>query len=118
MEAAATRLGLEVSPDPVPEQTFFIRSDQYSFVKQGIPAIFPFPGMRSSDPSIDGAARFQQYLRERYHKPSDDMSQQFSFEGGAIGARMNFLIGYAVAQETERPRWNDGDFFGRTFASE
>ncbi|HET6362121.1 MAG TPA: M28 family metallopeptidase [Gemmatimonadota bacterium] len=117
-EAAASRLDLEVTPDPVPEQMFFVRSDQYSFVKQGIPALFPFPGTKSSDPSIDAGARLQEYLVERYHKPSDDMSQPFSYEAGAIGARLNFAIGYAVAQRTERPRWNEGDFFGRTFGSE
>ena len=46
------------------------------------------------------------------------MSQAFSYEAGAIGARLNFAIGYAVAQHTERPQWNPGDFFGRTFASD
>lgn len=117
-EAAANRLRLEVTPDPAPEQSFFIRSDQYSFVKQGVPAVFPFPGGKSSDPAIDGAARLQQYLTERYHTPRDDMSQPFSYEAGAIGARLNFAIGYAVAEGSERPRWNPGDFFGRTFASE
>ena len=97
---------------------FFIRSDQYSFVRQRIPAVFPFPGTESSDPAIDAGARLQQYLSERYHKPSDDMSQTFSYEAGAIGARLNFAIGYAVAQRIERPRWNPDDFFGRTFASD
>lgn len=115
-EAAARRLDLELSPDPAPEQSFFIRSDQYSFVKKGIPAVFVFPGPKSSDPSIDGAARLQEYLEERYHTPRDDMSQPFSFDAGAIGARLNFLIGHAVAQRAERPRWNEGDFFGRSFA--
>ena len=117
-EAAARRLDLEVTPDPAPEQGFFVRSDQYSFVRQGIPALFPFPGTKSPDPAIDAGARLQQYLTERYHQPGDDMSQPFSYEAGAIGARLNFLIGYAVAQRAERPRWNPGDFFGRTFASE
>ncbi|HJR54023.1 MAG TPA: M28 family metallopeptidase [Gemmatimonadota bacterium] len=117
-QAAARRLDLEVTPDPAPEQTFFVRSDQYSFVRQGIPALFPFPGTKSSDPAIDAGARLQQYLAERYHKPSDDMSQPFSYEAGVVGARLNFTIGYAVAQHVERPRWNPGDFFGRTFASE
>jgi hypothetical protein len=117
-EAAARRLDLEVTPDPAPEQTFFVRSDQYSFVRQGIPALFTFPGTKSSDPAIDAGARLQQYLTEQYHKPSDDMSQSFSYEAGAIGARLNFLIGYGVAQRAERPRWTPGDFFGRTFAPE
>jgi Zn-dependent M28 family amino/carboxypeptidase len=117
-ETAARRLDLEVTPDPAPEQSFFVRSDQYSFVKHGIPALFTFPGTKSSDPAIDAEARLQQYLTQRYHTPLDDMSQPFSYEAGAIGARLNFAIGYTVAQQIERPRWNAGDFFGRTFASE
>ncbi|MGH9795523.1 MAG: M28 family metallopeptidase [Candidatus Acidiferrales bacterium] len=116
-EAAAKRLGIVLSPDPAPEENFFVRSDQYSFIKKGVPAVFVFPGMKSSAPEIDGQARFLEYLAERYHTPLDDMSQPFSFEAGALGARFNFLIGYAVAQQTERPRWNEGDFFGETFAS-
>lgn len=118
VEVAAKRLGIVLSPDPAPEENFLVRSDQYSFIKKGVPAVFVFPGMKSSDPAIDGQTRFMEYLAKRYHTPLDDMSQPFSFEAGALGARFNFLIGYAVAQQTGRPRWNEGDFFGRTFASE
>jgi hypothetical protein len=114
--AAAQRLNIQLSPDPAPEENFFVRSDQYSFVKKGIPAVFVFPGMKSSNPAIDGKARFTEYLTSRYHTPQDDMSQSFDFEAGALGARFNFLIGYEVAEQDERPQWNAGDFFGKTFA--
>src|SRR5262249_26328949 len=53
----AQRMRLEVSPDPLPEETFFIRSDQYSFVKQGIPAVFVFAGFKTVDPKVDGKKR-------------------------------------------------------------
>ena len=113
--ASAERLGLELSPDPVPAQSFFIRSDQYSFVKQGVPAVFVFPGSQSADPAVDGAAVLRAYLANHYHKPSDDMNQQISFNAAAVGARLNFLIGYSVAQADERPSWLPGDFFGDAF---
>lgn len=116
VELAAKRLGILLSPDPAPEENFFIRSDQYSFIKKGVPAVFVFPGMKSSDPAIDGQARLLAYLSQRYHTPQDDMSQPLSFEAGTLGARFNFLIGYIVAQQEQRPRWNPGDFFGKTFA--
>ncbi len=115
-EAAAKRLGILLSPDPAPDENFFIRSDQYSFIKQGVPAVFVFPGVKSSDPAIDGQARLMEYLSQRYHTPQDDMSQPFSFEAGALGARFSFLMGYAVAQADKCPQWNPGDFFGKTFA--
>ena len=43
------------------------------------------------------------------------MSQPFDFEAGAQHARLNFLTGWLVAQETTRPAWNSGDFFGQLF---
>jgi hypothetical protein len=112
---AADRLEFMISPDPFPEETFFIRSDQYPFIKQGIPALFYFPGLKSANPEIDGAAFLQKWLTSIYHSPKDDMSQEFDFEEGARVTRMNFLVGYLTAQAEDRPRWNPGDFFGEKF---
>jgi hypothetical protein len=50
----AQKMRLEVSPDPRPEETFFIRSDQYSFAKQGVPAVYLGEGFKTLDPKIDG----------------------------------------------------------------
>lgn len=112
---AAARMKLDVSSDPYPEQVFFIRSDQYSFVKQGIPAVFLGAGAKSNDPNIkplEIIARFRQTI---YHKPQDDMNQAFDFESGTKFARYEFLLGYMVAQKTEKPVWNPGDFFGEQY---
>ena len=65
----------------------------------------------------DGAAINAGYRRDVYHKPNDDMSQSFDFEAGAAHARINFLTGWQVAQETARPSWNPGDFFGGLFGA-
>jgi len=75
VERAASRLGLKVSPDPEPEQSHFIRSDQYSFVKQGIPSVFISEGYEAKDPKVDGKKVTGEWRATRYHKPSDDMSQ-------------------------------------------
>jgi hypothetical protein len=109
---AAARLSLDVSSDPFPELVFFIRSDQYSFVKQGIPSVFPSVGTKSSDPNIKPQQIITKWRQTIYHKPQDDMSQPFDFESGAKYARYNFFLGYLVAQKTEKPAWNPGDFFG------
>jgi Zn-dependent M28 family amino/carboxypeptidase len=106
---------LEVSPDPVPEQLFFIRSDQYSFVKQGIPAVFVGVGTKSSDPKIKPQEIIARWRKSTYHQPSDDMSQAFDFESGAKYARFSFLLGYFVAEKSARPEWNRGDFFGEKY---
>jgi len=117
VQEAATRLKLVVSPDPVPEGVMFIRSDQYSFVKQGIPAVWPNSGVKSSDPKIKPGEIVVKWMETTYHKPQDDMNQPFNFESGAKYARFCFLLGYLVAQKTERPKWNAGDFFGEHYGS-
>jgi hypothetical protein len=109
---AAARLSLDVSPDPFPELVFFIRSDQYSFVKQGIPSVFPSAGTKSNDPNVKPQQIITKWRQTTYHKPQDDMNQPFDFESGAKYARYNFFLGYLVAQKTEKPAWNPGDFFG------
>jgi Zn-dependent M28 family amino/carboxypeptidase len=111
---AARHLKLEIGTDPIPEQVLFIRSDHFSFVRQGIPSLFIKSGFKTGD-SRDGSAINAGYRRDVYHKPTDDMSQPFDFESGANHARLNFLTGWLVAQETDRPKWNNGDFFGKLF---
>jgi len=114
---AAARLNIDVSPDPHPEQVLFIRSDQYSFVRQGIPSVFPHSGVKSSNPKVKPDEIQMTWFKTIYHKPKDDMSQPFDFESGAKFARFNFLLGYLVAQQNERPIWNPGDFFGEHYGN-
>ena len=105
----------ELAPDPIPEQVLFIRSDQYSFVRKGVPSVFLVPGFTSTDPAIDGGALFNAHLKTHYHQPSDDLSRPIDWDSALRFARANVRIGYAVAEEDERPAWNDGDFFGDKF---
>ena len=112
-ERAAARLHLSLSPDPAPEQVFFIRSDQYSFVKQGIPAIYPSPGVKSDDAKTNPLKIRENWEKTRYHQPSDDMKQpRLLFDQAAKFAQFTFLVGYFVAEDSQRPSWNHGDFFG------
>ena len=110
----ARGMGVTVAPDPFPQEAFFIRSDQYSFVRRGVPALFPFMGMRS-DSGVDAPARFKEWLATRYHLPQDDVDQPMDLESGAKNAQLEFLVGLEIANADERPAWKEGDFFGRTF---
>ena len=112
VERAAQLAGLGVIPDPVPEEVVFVRSDQFSFVKQGVPAIFPVSG---GDGTPESVAEVRRWSREHYHSPSDDLHQPFDWEGGARFTRMMFLAAWLAADGAQAPRWNDGDFFGRKF---
>ena len=108
---AAHQVGFEMSPDPYPQEVRFIRSDQFSFVEAGIPAIHLKPGNKSLDPKIDGATVTRDWLRRVYHSPADDMHQTFDFASGARYAETNLLLVRAAANAPEQPRWKQGDFF-------
>ena len=110
---AANAAGMQMSPDPYPEEVRFIRSDQFSFVEGGIPAIHLKPGIKSLDPALDGAAITRNWLRRVYHSPADDMSQHFDFASGARYVEANLRLVKAIADAPERPTWNRGDFFSR-----
>ena len=115
VRAASEHLGLAIGPDPIPEQVLFIRSDHFSFVRRGIPALFIKSGFETGDPNLDGGAINTAFRQNLYHTPFDEVDQGFDFESGAAHARVNFLTGYIIAQETARPAWNQGDFFGELF---
>jgi len=113
---AAAAEGYALAPDPLPEEIVFVRSDQYMFVRQGVPSIYISTGTRSRDPAIDLRARDEDFLRERYHQPSDDVAQPIHYPSLAGLARVNARILRAVADAPARPAWNPGDFFGSRFA--
>ncbi|MCZ6697122.1 MAG: M28 family metallopeptidase [Acidobacteria bacterium] len=118
LERAAQYMQVTVAPDPFPSEVIFVRSDQYSFVRRGVPSIFLVPGMESGDPAIDGLQSHMDWMAEYYHSPQDDMSQPFDFEAGADFTRLNLLLTHGIASEAERPAWNPGDFFGERFGSD
>ncbi len=116
VRAAADYLRLTVEPDPEPAQHRFIRSDQYSFVVQGVPALHLKYGNRTADGQNNLSETVQKWRAATYHKPQDNVDGgTFDWDAGTQYARLNFLIGYQVAQAVRRPAWNKGDFFGRRF---
>jgi hypothetical protein len=117
VESAAREIGYEIIPDPLPEENAFIRSDQYSFVLQGVPALNITDGITSTDPKIDGLAVTKKWLVTRYHTPLDNMEQPLFVESAARAAGLNFLVGYELAQQDVAPEWYQGDFFGAKFGA-
>ena len=113
---AARAEGYRLSPDPEPEEIVFVRSDQYMFVRQGVPSIYMSSGNRSRDPAIDLAQRADEFRRTHYHQPSDDTKLPIDYPSLAGLARVNLRIVREVANATARPSWNPGDFFGERFA--
>ena len=115
--AAVTAQGYKLTPDPTPEQVSFVRSDQFSFIREGIPSLVLSGGIRARDPKVDVEQLRREFRDRRYHQPNDDLSGPIDFETAADLARIDLRIVLEVANSTQRPSWKRGDFFGRTFAA-
>ena len=110
VRAAARELGVDVQTDREPEQNRFIRSDQYSFIRDGVPSLaFKF-GYEAGSP--DEKIR-RDWVRDRYHKPSDDLAQPVDTEAAAKFNRVIMGLLLRVANDPSRPKWNNDSFFKR-----
>lgn len=108
---AASRVGVGLSGDPLPEEGLFTRSDHYRFVEQGIPAVFLMTGFQNG-----GEKAFTTFLKTNYHHPGDDLNQPIDYQAAAKFALVNYEIARELADAPARPVWKKGDFFGGTFA--
>lgn len=115
VEAAARHFGLELVPDPRPDRVTFIRSDQYAFIRTGVPAIFPKVAEAPGGAVPPGALTVDAYLRQHYHQPSDEASLPRDAASTVRFAGFISEVTRRVADAAQRPRWNPGDFFGETF---
>lgn len=112
---AVKSAGLKLSPDPLPDENLFVRSDQYSLVKQGVPAVYLMPGFTSSDPEKDGGKILGAFLASHYHQPSDDLSLPMDLSAVQTFTHANYLIAVAIANDPQAPTWKPGNFFGERF---
>ena len=102
--------GVTLTPDPTPEEASFVRSDHYSFVRAGIPAVSLEPG-----PKGPGKAAIADFLEHHYHEPSDQVTLPIDWSQGVRFVSINFAIARALADGDQRPVWNKGDFFGTLY---
>jgi len=114
VRAAAEEYGVAVQVDQEPEQNRFTRSDQYSFIRRGVPSLaFKF-GYEKGSP--EEKIR-KDWVKNVYHKPSDDLNQSVDQAAAAQFDRVILSLLRRVADAKDRPHWNDDSFFKR-FASE
>jgi Zn-dependent M28 family amino/carboxypeptidase len=100
--------GLANLPDPEPEQVRFIRSDQYSFIQRGIPALAFKAGYVKDSPEMKTVG---EWLADRYHKPSDDLEQPVNLQTAVAFDSMYFDIVRAIADRPTRPAWYSQSVF-------
>jgi Zn-dependent M28 family amino/carboxypeptidase len=108
-EVAAAK-GLAVMGDPEPQRNRFTRSDQYSFIRAGVPAVALKVGF---EPGSADDATEARWTKERYHQPSDDLQQPVDL--GAAVTFTQFVAAFAadVANRPTRPQWKPTSFFKR-----
>jgi Zn-dependent M28 family amino/carboxypeptidase len=110
VRAVAQSLGVGVQPDPEPLRNSFIRSDQYSFIRAGIPALAMKVGFA---PGSREQKIFKDWLTQRYHAPSDDVNQPVNLEAAARYEDVIRELMISVANSGQRPQWAPGSFFRR-----
>jgi len=110
VRAVARARGLTVQADPEPQRNRFIRSDQYNFIRAGVPALAMKVGYEEQGPE---AAIARKWTAERYHAPSDDLDQpiDLSAAGGFVGVLHDLAL--RIAARPDRPTWNAESFFRR-----
>ena len=107
---AVAGLGVGLSPDPMPEEAIFVRSDHYRFVQKGVPSVFLWPGQKGA--GKDAVAAF---MKNCYHRPCDDLTQPLLWDQGVRFVDANYRIAREIADAPQRPVWNRGDYFGLLF---
>jgi Zn-dependent M28 family amino/carboxypeptidase len=110
LRATAKELGLGVQTDPEPQRNRFVRSDQYSFIKSGIPALAMKVGYEENTPQAEIARK---WTAERYHAPSDDLNQPIDLAAAGTYVQVVGNLAVRIANRADRPKWNDSSFFKR-----
>jgi Zn-dependent M28 family amino/carboxypeptidase len=110
IRAVAQEQGVGVQADPEPHRNRFVRSDQYSFIREGIPALSMKVGYEEKSPEAEIARK---WTAERYHAVSDDLSQPIDLSAGDKYIDIVRALAVRIANRLDRPQWNNGSFFRR-----
>jgi Zn-dependent M28 family amino/carboxypeptidase len=108
----AAHQGRVIKPDEEPEKGFFYRSDHFEFAKQGVPASHSDYGVNFVGQPVEyGRKKREEFTAQHYHKVSDDVKEDWTFEGAAEDVRLLFRVGMRVAQGDKWPEWKPGTEF-------
>lgn len=108
----AAEQGRVVKPDQFVDRGYFYRSDQFSFAKIGVPAVYLKHGTDYIDRTPEwGRQVVENFTTHHYHQPSDEFDPNWNLAGMIDDARIGFWTGLAVANADEMPSWNQGDEF-------
>ena len=108
----AAAQGRTVLPDPASEKGGYYRSDHFEFAKVGVPAYYPKPGRTYiGQPADYGQKLADSYTTNDYHKVSDEVRPDWTFEGAAQDGQFMLEVGRRLANKPKWPEWNAGNEF-------
>lgn len=107
-QQAADRIGITVSPDPAPAEAYFTRSDHYSFILQGIPALYVKLGVQGG-----GEEARADFLANHYHKPSDDLNIAIDWSAAERYVLFHHDMILGAANMPVSPKWLDASIFSQ-----
>jgi Zn-dependent M28 family amino/carboxypeptidase len=99
-----------VQDDPAPQRNVFIRSDQYSFIRAGVPSLMMDVGYKKGSKEEEVHT---DWLTNRYHAPSDDLAQPVDLRAAGQYNRLMLTLAESVANDLARPQWKPDSFFRR-----
>src|SRR6267142_636312 len=108
--AVADSLGVKAQTDPEPQRNSFIRSDQYNFIRHGIPAVAMAVGYEKDSPQQQ---LFRDWRTKRYHAPSDDLDQPVELPAAAGYEEIVRGLMVRLANGDRQPQWKKDSFFVR-----
>jgi len=113
VKAEAEKQGRFVAPDPNPDNGMFFRSDQFPFVKQGVPAIFAKGYIDAEKLGKEKTLKnLDQYWKTVYHTPQDEYKPERDDLAGVVqDAELLYQVGLNLANSQEWPKWNEGSEF-------
>jgi hypothetical protein len=103
--------GIKVIPDPMPDENIFYRSDHYSFVQRGVPALMLL-GAPDGDPQL-WIKRSKDWEKTDYHQPSDTIQPNWSWEGAKTVADVMGIMGWRISETEKMPEWLPSSRFSK-----
>jgi len=114
-EAVAKSHSRLIVPDTAPEKGYFYRADHFEFAKKGVPAFYSHHGKRyAGKPEGWGEQKIKEFTAEHYHKPSDEIRDDWDLSGAVEDLRFLLEVGFVVAEVEVWPEWKEGAEFKAT----
>ncbi len=108
VQNVASKFDIHIQPDPEPERNLLRRSDHFSFLQIGVPAVNFVFGYSKGSPE---EKIYRTWYAERYHSPADDLQQPWDPAAAAKFNRFYAALVTAVANQPSRPQWPPGSQF-------